>query len=87
MVRVSRVCLMADKCSWFQIWLQLFFLLGVSLFPLNDVFIDVDTENLNDVLSSSEHTQVNENDRDKINVQNCDGDEDESINKEKDNFD
>jgi hypothetical protein len=54
---------------------------------LNDVFIDVDTENLNDVSSSSEHTQVNEDDRDKINVQNCDGDEDESIDKEKDNSD
>ena len=34
---------------------KLFFLLRVSLLPLNDVFIDVDTEKLNDVLSSSKH--------------------------------
>ena len=41
---------------------------------------------MNDVLSSSGHTQVDEDDdNDEINVEDCDGNEDESINEEEDN--
>jgi hypothetical protein len=41
---------------------------------------------LNDVLISSGHTQVDEdNNRDKINIEDCDGDKDKSIDKEEDN--
>jgi len=37
-----------------------------SIFHIaKNIFIDVDTEELNDVLSSSEYTQVNEDDIDK----------------------
>jgi hypothetical protein len=43
---------------------------------------------LNDVLSFRWHTQVNEDDdSDEINVEDCDGDEDKSIDEEEDNFD
>jgi hypothetical protein len=38
-------------------------------------------------LSSRWHTQVNEDDDDEINVEDCDGDEDKSIDEEEDNFD
>jgi hypothetical protein len=44
-----------------------------------NIFVDVDTKELNNVLSSSRHTQVDENDNDEINVEDCNGDEDESI--------
>jgi len=44
------------------------------------------TEELNDVLSFSGHTQVDEDDNDEINVKDCDGDEDESIDEEEHNF-
>jgi hypothetical protein len=54
---------------------------------LNNVFIDVDTGKLNDVLSFNEHAQVDKDDSDKINIQDCDGDEDESMDKEEENFD
>jgi len=37
---------------------------------------------LNDVLSSSGHTQDDEDDSDEINIQDCDGDKDRSIDKE-----
>jgi len=43
---------------------------------------------LNDILSSSGHPQVDEDDdRNKINIEDCDGDEDELINEEEDNSD
>jgi len=51
------------------------------------VDVDVDLEKFNDVLSSRWHTQVNEDDDDEINVEDCDGDEDKSIDEEEDNFD
>ena len=51
-----------------------------------NIFIYVDAEELNDVLSSSWHTQVDEDGNDKINIQDCDRDEDESIDKEEENF-
>ena len=54
----------------------------------NNNFVDVDAEELNDILSSSGYIQVDEyDDRDEINVENCDGDEDELIDEEKDNSD
>ena len=52
---------------------------------VDNIFVDVDTEELNDVLSSNEHTQVDEDDNDEINIQDCDGDEDKSIDEEEDN--
>ena len=45
--------------------------------------IDVDVEELNDVLSSSGHIQVNEYDSNEINIENYNGDEDESTEKKK----
>jgi len=56
----------------------------------NNIFVDVDVdaEKLNDVLSSNRHTQVDEDDdSDEINVEDCDGDENDSIDEEEDNFD
>ena len=41
---------------------------------------------MNDVLSSSEHTQVDEDDSDEINIQDCDGDKDGSIDEEYEKF-
>jgi hypothetical protein len=54
-----------------------------------NIFVDVETEELNDVLSSSRHAQVYEDNSNEINVEDCDGDEDESIEEEeeKDNSD
>ena len=54
---------------------------------VENIFVDVDAEELNDVLSSSGHTQVDEDDNDEINVEDCDQDEDESIEEEEDNSD
>jgi len=51
---------------------------------VNNIFVDVDADELNDVLSSSGHTQIDEDDSDEINVEDCDGDE--SIDGKKDNF-
>jgi hypothetical protein len=47
-----------------------------SNFYINDnIFVDVDIEKLNDILSSIGHTQVDEDDdRNEINIENCDGD-------------
>jgi len=42
---------------------------------VNNIFVDVDADKLNDVLNSSRHTQVDEDDIDEINVEDCDGDE------------
>jgi hypothetical protein len=42
---------------------------------------------LNDVLSSNEHAQVDEDDSDEINLEDCDRDENESIEEEEDNSD
>ena len=51
-----------------------------------NIFVDVDTKKLNNVLSSSRHTQVDENDNDEINVEDCDGYDDDEI-EEENNFD
>ena len=51
------------------------------------VDIDVDADELNGVLSSNAHTEVDEDNNDKINVEDCDGDKDESIDEEEDNSD
>ena len=46
-----------------------------SNFHINkNIFVDVDVDELNDVLNSSRHTQVDEDDSNEINVDNCDGD-------------
>ena len=53
-----------------------------------DVDVDVDAEKLNDILSSSGYTHVDEDDdSDGINIENCDGHEDGSIDEEEDNSD
>jgi hypothetical protein len=55
----------------------------------NNIFVDVDVdaEKLNDILSSR-YTHVDEDDdNDGINIENCDGDEDGSIDEEEDNSD
>jgi hypothetical protein len=51
------------------------------------VDIDVDADELNVVLSSNAHTKVDEDNNDKINVEDCDRDKDESIDEEEDNSD
>jgi hypothetical protein len=52
------------------------------------VDVDVDAKELNGVLSSIKHAQVEEDDdSDKINVEDCNGDEDKSIDEEEDNYD
>ena len=54
----------------------------------DNIFVDVDFEELNDILSSNGHMQVNEDDNsNEINVENCDGDEDELIDKKDENYD
>jgi hypothetical protein len=54
---------------------------------IDNIFIDVNVEELNNILSSIRDTQVDDDDDNKENnVEDCDGDEDESIDEE-DNFD
>jgi regulator of replication initiation timing len=48
-----------------------------------NTFIDVDTEELNDILSSRGHAQVDEDDKDEINIQDCDGDRTNQLTKKK----
>jgi hypothetical protein len=48
-----------------------------------NIFVDVEAEELNDVLSSSRYAQVYEDNSNEINVEDCDGDEDELIEEEK----
>ena len=55
---------------------------------IENMFIDVDAEELNDVLSSSRHIQVDEYDSDEINfIQDCGEDKDESIDEKENNSD
>ena len=56
-----------------------------SIFRVFDnIFIDVDTEELNVLFRSNGYAQVNEDDdSDEINVEDCDRDDDESIEEEK----
>ena len=55
---------------------------------IENMFIDVDAEELNDVLSSSRHIQIDEYDSDEINfIQDCGEDKDESIDEEENNSD
>ena len=58
-------------------------------FLFDNIFVDVDAEELNVVLSSSGQAQVNEDDdNNDINVENCVGADDESIEEEEeDNYD
>jgi hypothetical protein len=54
----------------------------------NNIFVDFDADELNVVLSSSGQAQVDEDDdSNDINVEHCDGADDESIKKEEDNSD
>jgi hypothetical protein len=59
-----------------------------SIFHIaKNTFVDVDIEELNDILRTSGHTQVNEDDdSDQINVEDCDGYDDDEI-EEEDNSD
>jgi hypothetical protein len=51
---------------------------------VKNIFIDVDTEELNVLFRSNGYAQVNEDDdSDEINVEDCDRDDDESIEEEK----
>jgi hypothetical protein len=50
----------------------------------DDNLVDVDTKELNVVLSSSGQAQVNEDDDD-INIEDCNGAEDDSIEEEEEN--
>jgi hypothetical protein len=53
-----------------------------------NIFVDVDVEELNVVLNSSEQAQVNEDDdSNEINVEDCDRANDESIEEEEDSSD
>jgi hypothetical protein len=55
---------------------------------VENIFVDVAAKELNDVLSSNEHTQVDkDDDNNEINVKDCDRVEDESIDEEEDNSD
>jgi hypothetical protein len=55
---------------------------------VKNIFVDVAAKELNDVLSSNEHTQVDkDDDNNEINVKDCDRVEDESIDEEEDNSD
>jgi len=54
----------------------------------DNIFIDVDADELNVVLNSSTQAQVDkDNDSNEINVEDCDGANDESIEEEEDNSD
>jgi hypothetical protein len=48
----------------------------------NDSLVDVDTEELNDVLSSSGQANVDEDNDDDIDIEDCDGADDYSIDDE-----
>jgi hypothetical protein len=52
----------------------------------DDNLVDVDTKELNVVLSYSGQAQVNEDDDD-INIEDCNGAEDDSIEEEEENYD
>jgi len=57
-------------------------------YVFDNIFVDVDTEELNVVLSSNEQAQVDEDDdNNDINIEDCDGADDESIEEEEDNSD
>jgi hypothetical protein len=58
-----------------------------NFYIIENIFVDVDAEELNDVLSYNKHTQVNEDDSDEISIEDCDRDKDESIDEEKNNSD
>jgi len=51
------------------------------------MFVNVDVEELNDVLSYNKHTQVDEDDSDEISIEDCNGVKDESIDEEENNSD
>ena len=59
-----------------------------NFYVFDNIFVDVDVEQLNVVLSSNEQAQVDEDDdNNDINMEDCDGADDESIEEEEDNSD
>jgi hypothetical protein len=59
-----------------------------NFYVFDNIFVDVDAEQLNVVLSSNEQAQVDEDDdNNDINIEDCDGADDESIEEEEDNSD
>jgi len=62
---------------------------NINFYIFDNIFVDVDTEKLNVVLSSKRQAQVDEDDyNNEINVEDYDGADDESIEEEEeDNFD
>jgi hypothetical protein len=59
-----------------------------NFYVFDNIFVDVDAEQLNVVLSSNEQAQVDEDDdNNDINMEDCDGADDESIEEEEDNSD
>jgi hypothetical protein len=59
-----------------------------NFYVFDNIFVNVDAEQLNVVLSSNEQAQVDEDDdNNDINIEDCDGVDDESIEEEEDNSD
>jgi hypothetical protein len=59
-----------------------------NFYVFDNIFVNVDAEQLNVVLSSNEQAQVDEDDdNNDINMEDCDGADDESIEEEEDNSD
>jgi hypothetical protein len=59
-----------------------------NFYVFDNIFVDVDAEQLNVVLSSNEQAQVDEDDdNNDINMEDCDGADNESIEEEEDNSD
>jgi len=59
-----------------------------NFYVFDNIFVDVDAEELNVVLSSNEQAQVDEDDdNNDIKIEDCDGADDESIEEEEDNSD
>ena len=59
-----------------------------NFYVFDNISVDVDAEELNVVLSSNEQAQVDEDDdNNDINIEDCDGVDDESIEEEEDNSD
>ena len=60
---------------------------NLNFHVFNDSLVDVDTDELNVVLSSSKQAHVDEDDDDDIHIKDCDGADDDSIDDKKENSD
>jgi len=56
---------------------------NLNFWIAKNIFVDFDDEELNDIFSSNEHKQVDEDDSDEINLDGYDGDEDSQLMKNK----